>query len=182
MKKIDTSKWKRFSVADIFETKKTGKRVQVPTGASVGAKDLKKGNVPRITASHSNNGIVGYFNSCHKNYRVYENFISVSFLGAVFYQKSKASLDIKVHCLKPKDCELNTYTAIFLVSVLKNEIGKISYDNQLSSTSILNLSFMLPAIECAQFYKPDFAFMQNFMHGIEKSVNADLVNLQLALK
>ncbi|WP_267523176.1 restriction endonuclease subunit S [Campylobacter sp. MG1] len=180
--KIDTSGWKRFSIADIFETKKLGKKVQIPTGASVSEKDLKSGNIPRISASNFNNGIIGYFTSSHKNYRVYENFISVSFLGTVFYQESKASLDMKVHCLKPKDHELNTYTATFLVSVLRSEIGKILYDDQISSTSILKLSFMLPAKKYGDFYEPDYKYMQDFMQKIEKKVNDSFLNLQVEPK
>ena len=36
-------------------------------------------------------------------------FISVSFLGTVFYHPYKASLDMKVHSLKLKSKELNEY-------------------------------------------------------------------------
>lgn len=184
MMKIDTSNWKKFSVAEIFEVKKvSGKaKLQVPTGASVKQKDLISGTTPRITVSNFNNGIAGYFSSSHKDYRVYENFISVSFLGTVFYQESKASLDMKVHCLKPKDHELNTYTAMFLVSVLKREIGKTIYGNQISSTSITKLSLTLPAIKYVEKYEPDFKYMKSFMEKIEKSANSDFLNLQIKPK
>ncbi|MCR2088058.1 restriction endonuclease subunit S [Campylobacter upsaliensis] len=180
--RVDTSKWKKFDISDIFETKKMGNTFQVPTGASVNAKYLKDGNIPRITASNINNGVFGYFTSNHKNYRIYENFISISFLGTIFYQEGKASLDMKVHCLKPKYHELNTYTATFLISILKKEIGTILYNDQISSTSILNLSLTLPAIKCDdKIYKPDFKYMQNFMQEIEKSIDEDLTNLHIGL-
>ncbi|MBT0783846.1 hypothetical protein, partial [Campylobacter upsaliensis] len=77
---------------------------------------------------------------------------------------------------------LNTYTATFLISILKKEIGTILYNDQISSTSILNLSLTLPAIKCDdKTYKPDFKYMQNFMQEIEKSIDEDLTNLHIGL-
>ena len=90
MAKIDISNWGEFLISDIFQTEATGNSLQVPTGAMMARKDLYEGIVPRITVSNFNNGITGYYaESTHKNYRVYENSISVSFLGTVFYQSQK---------------------------------------------------------------------------------------------
>ena len=52
--------------------------IQVPTGAYINKEDLKKGDTPRITVSSKNNGVDGYYDSSHKNYRIHKNFISVS--------------------------------------------------------------------------------------------------------
>ena len=81
----------------------------MPTGSYIEKKKLFAGSIPRITVSGINNGIVGYYaeDIDNKDYRIYENFICVSFLGTVFYQNGKASLDMKVHCLKPKENNLN---------------------------------------------------------------------------
>ena len=113
---IDTSTWTKFRVSDIFVTEKHGSGLQVPTGAMMPKKDLEDGGIPRVTVSNFNNGITGYYaDSDDKNYRTYQNFISVSFLSTVFYQPDKVSLDMKVHCLKPLNYELNTYSAGYIV-------------------------------------------------------------------
>ena len=170
--------WKEFKIGDIFQTKTTGKNIQVPTGAMMKRQDLIEGDIPRVTVSKFNNGITGYYAfSPDKNYRVYENFISVSFLGTVFYHAGKASLDMKVHCLKPCDIELNNFIAGFLVSVIRKAIANFAYSDQLSSTVLPNIIIKLPA---APDGKPDFKFMELYMQKIFKKSKAGLENLQLA--
>lgn len=83
MGRIDVENWRNFRVGDLFETIKNGK--QVPTGASVPKVNLKEsGSIPRISVSGVNNGIIGYFDYIGQptsDYRIFSNFISVSFLG-----------------------------------------------------------------------------------------------------
>ena len=179
MTKIDTSGWKEFVVGDLFETEKTGRNVQVPTGGWIATKNLVSGFTPRITVSGVNNGIAGYYEDIDDaNYRVYENFISVSFLGTVFYQANKASLDMKVHCLKPLDIELNERIASFLITVIKISLGSILYSDQISSTVLPGLKIMVPVDVSG---KPDWAYMDSFMQNVMNESKACLGNLRLAL-
>lgn len=146
--KMDFAKWKEFKISDVFITNKIKDKLQVPTGASISRSKLTNGNIPRISVTNINNGILGCFEDLKDdNYRVYENFISVSFLGTVFYQKVKSSLDMKVHCLKLKDRDLTTNIALFLVSVIRNSIAKYAYSDQLSSTVLPHLKIFLPTCE-----------------------------------
>ena len=179
MNNISTQKWKDFLVKDIFVTEKKGKKIQVPTGAYVDKKQLKDGTTPRITVTGTSNGIFGYFdcNPKNKNYRLYENFISVSFLGTVFYQKNKVSLDMKVHCLKPQNMELNDYTGLYLVTAINKSLKNSSYADQISSTVLAELSIKLPSDEDGN---PDFSYMEEYMKNREIEVNALLTKLQLA--
>lgn len=175
MAKIDTSGWKEFPIPSLFETERKGKRVQVPTGAWVAKKDLTEGDIPRITVSGFGNGIVGRFGlSNSKDYRLYENFISVSFLGTVFYQPEAASLDMKVHCLKPLDHTLNTLTGCFLVSVIRNTIAKYVYGDQLSSEVLASLSLKLPATPSGE---PDWDYMEQYMSEVMQCSKASLESL-----
>lgn len=161
---INTSNWKPFKVSDIFITEKHGSRLQTPTGAVMSKKDLEDGNTPRVTVSNFNNGITGYYaDSDNKNYRTYENFISVSFLGTVFYQPEKVSLDMKVHCLKPLDYELNVYSAGYIVSIIRKAISNFAYSDQLSSTVLAELKFALPATPDGQ---PDWDYMESYMKDV----------------
>ena len=172
---IDTSRWKSFKVSDIFVTEKHGAALQVPTGAMMSKRDLKEGNIPRVTVSNFNNGITGYYaNSNDKNYRTFENFISVSFLGTVFYQPDKVSLDMKVHCLKPLDYDLNIYSADYIVSIIRKAISNFAYSDQLSSSVLAELEFALPATPDGQ---PDWQYMESYMRQIAEEAEESLKNL-----
>ena len=177
---INTDNWKSFKVSDIFITEKHGSKIQTPTGAMMKKKELQDGNTPRVTVSNYNNGITGYYaDSDNKNYRTYENFISVSFLGTVFYQPEKVSLDMKVHCLKPLAHELNVYTATYIVSIIRKAISNYAYSDQLSSTILAELEFKLPATKEGQ---PDWEYMEAYMKNILKESEESLNYLKKALR
>jgi len=166
MKRVDTTYWKPFPISKLFVTEKNGK--QVPTGANIPKLELKeKGRTPRITVTGINNGVFGYFDYTGGkpgNYRVYENFISVSFLGTVFYQAGESSLDMKVHCLKPLNHNLNEYTGAFLVTAIKAALKNYKYSDQLSSTVLPTLELTLPSIDGS----PDWKYMEEYMRKIEQ--------------
>lgn len=175
---IDTSNWKPFKVSDIFITEKHGLLLQTPTGAMMSKKDFEDGDIPRVTVSNYNNGISGYYaDSDNKNYRTYENFISVSFLGTVFYQPEKVSLDMKVHCLKPLDYELNVYSAGYIVSIIRKAVSNFAYSDQLSSTVLAELEFALPVIPDGQ---PDWNYMESYMKAVMEESEKSLENLKRA--
>ena len=177
MKQIDTKQWKEFMIYELCETTMVGNKLQVPTGASVPAKQLKNGDIPKISVSGVNNGIVGYYYSEDKNYRVYHNFISVSFLGTVFYQEGDAQLDMKVHCLKLKGIELNQNLALFLITVIRKSIMLYNYADQISSTVLPYLSVKLPVDETGN---PDFLYMESYMKNLESAVSSSLTDLRSA--
>lgn len=181
MGKIDTSEWKEFQIKDLFETQKKGNKLQVPTGASVPVQDLlEDGATPRITVTGSNNGIFGFYDYCGKNiadYRVFNNFVSVSFLGTVFYQEGDATLDMKVHCLKPKGITLNKYTGRFLVGAIRASLRESTYSDQISSSILPEMSIKLPATPDGA---PDWAYMESYMANLEAKVAESLTMLQAA--
>jgi len=161
MRNVSDREWKTFTIQDLFVTDITNRgEVQVPTGAYVEKKYLENGTLPRVTVTSLNNGIDGFYSSNHSNYRVFKNFISVSFLGTIFYQQGEASLDMKVHCLKLKDRELNWYLSAFLISEIRNSIADSSYGNQLSSTDLPRKKILLPVDKKGL---PDYAFMEDFI-------------------
>ena len=161
---LDVNSWGNFQIGDLFESEMRGKSRQVPTGGAIPAKALRAGGTPRVTVSGFNNGVIGSFADMeHVNYRVYENFISVSFLGTVFYQEERTSLDMKVHCLKPLGIQLNRNIGCFLVSVIRASISRFVYQDQLSSTVLPTVDIKLPVTPSGE---PDWAFMDSFMQRI----------------
>lgn len=115
---------------------------------------------PRISATNIDNGILGYYEDIDdKNYRVFENFISVSFLGAVFYHKYKASLDMKIHCLKLKNKELNKEVAFYLTSIIRQALKNTEYKDQISSTVLPDIKIKLPIDSRGT---PDWNYMERY--------------------
>lgn len=160
---LNDRKWKEFKVGEIFETKDNN-GTQVPTGAYINKSNLKIGKTPRITVTSQNNGVDNYWYTDDNNKREFENFISVNFLGNAFYQKGKATLDMKVHALKLIDRELNENLALFLITAINNNTKDSSYGNQLSSTDLPRKSILLPINEDGE---PDYKFMENYIKEIE---------------
>jgi hypothetical protein len=169
MKSINVSEWHDFKISDIFMTIED-KGIQVPTGASLKRSELEDGDIPRISVTNFDNGVAGYYAeiSNNPNYRVYENFISVSFLGTIFYQPEKASLDMKVHCLKPKNHELNTMSGLFLCSALMAMIQNISYADQISSKVLPKMIIKLPYTVSDGDIIPGWGYMESYMTEIEQ--------------
>ena len=159
---LNNIKWGEFKISDLFT---------VSTGSLISKEQLIKGTVPRITATENNNGISGFYKTINtKNYREVSNFISVSFLGSVFYHPYLASLDMKIHAIQLKDRDLNKYIAEFLILCLKQTVSIYSYGDQLSSTDLPKKIILLPLSSSGD---PDYEFMENYMRQKEqKKINA----------
>lgn len=139
---------KEFELKDIFETQPFRGGLQVPTGALMKSDELEEGSTPRITVTSDNNGIGGYYKDVdNKNYRTFENCISVSFLGTVFYHPYRASFDMKVHCLKPLNHELVETEALYIIPALRKQLAGNDYFTQTTSTDLPYMTISLPVIE-----------------------------------
>ena len=157
MKRLEDCNWKRFRISDIFN---------VNTGANVSKSEFNDGHIPRITATDINNGVDYYTAVCsNKNFRVYENVISISFLGSCFYQPYLASYDMKIHSITLKDRILNKYIALFIANQCKRTCCQVTYGNQMSSSDLKSQFVYLPI---NTYNEPDFVFMENYMREIER--------------
>lgn len=157
-KEIDLNKanWKPFFIEDEFD---------VFTGKNIDKEKLIEGKIPRITATEKNNGVALFTEHIdEEKFKVYKNFISVSFLGTVFYHPNKVSLDMKIHGLKPKNKTLNKYNALFLVTLLSDMASKYSYGYQLSMGTLKRQKIMLPVTEEGN---TDWDFMEQCMKALE---------------
>ena len=155
--KLENVSWKEFEIGKIFK---------VTTGNLISKNLLKKGQIARITATDNNNGIYDFYQKINdKNYRELSNFISVSFLGSVFYHSYSASLDMKIHAIQLPNKELNKFLAGFIVLCLKRTVSTFSYGDQLSSSDLPKKKILLPATPTGE---PDYAFMEAFMREKEQ--------------
>ena len=158
--------FREFELKDIFQTTPFRGGLQVPTGGLMSSGDLEAGDTPRISVTSMNNGIIGYYKDVDsKNYRTYENCISVSFLGTVFYHPYKASFDMKVHCLKPIDHELRRGEALYLISCIQKLVQNNTYGNQTSSTDLPYMKVYLPVNDNGEL---DWDYMQERIEELEQ--------------
>lgn len=163
--------WREFSIKDIFKTHFGTNGLQTPTGSYIKKELFSESKLPRITVRETNNGIDSFVHSSDKKFRIFENFISVSFLGGVFYHPYAASIDMKVHALIPKSIELNRYNAQFLINAIKNNLIHSSYGNQLSSTDLPRTKIMIPVDDNGS---PEWRFMEEYIKERENKQRNDL--------
>lgn len=169
---LDSVKWKIFKIKHIFETFRGTNGLQVHTGSYIKKNEFKESIIPRITVKETSNGIDSYVFSENKGFRVFENFISVSFLGGVFYHPYEASIDMKVHALIPIDVKLNKYNAQFLMNSIKNNIKYSSYGNQLSSTDLPRIQILLPIDSKGN---PNWQFMEDYIKQEMKAQSQKII-------
>ena len=180
MKKVNIDKWKNFKIYELFITETKNNKLQVPTGASIPKRNLLDGKIPRISATNINNGILGYYEDVqNKCYRVFENFISVSFLGTIFYHPYRASLDMKIHCLKLINRDLNKYIAFYFISIIKKVIEETEYNDQISSTVLPFIEIKLPVTSKGE---PDWQYMEDFIKGLESRERESTSNISMYLE
>lgn len=133
----------------------------------INSSKLVKGKIPRLSVTSRNNGIVGYFDTGNlTEARHYTNFISVNFLGNVFYHPYTASCEMKVHVLQLKGHDFTIETGLYIATALAKSIsGNFSYGEQLSSSDLRNAAIFieLPVIE------DSFAFdyIKQYVHELE---------------
>jgi hypothetical protein len=140
LEKAHSIEWQDFEIGDFFD---------IGTGSLVDIKKAKKGETPRISVQTGNNGILGYYSEPLENARYFENFISVNFFGNAYYHPYRASLEMKVHTLTPKEFKLSEPFAFFAVTSLNQKLmDRFSYGSQLSSSKLKNdnLAIQLPTV------------------------------------
>ncbi len=159
MLNISDRKWMPFLVGDIFN---------ISTGCNIPQKTFSEGNLPRISAKDTLNGITQFTSIKDTHlYRLNKNCVSVSFLGSAFYHPYLASYDMKIHSLRIKDRNMNRYIGLFIATECRRQFIKFSYGNQLSSTDLPKQRILLPVSEKGL---PDWDFMENYMKEKEQNI------------
>ena len=166
---LNSMEWKEFRIGDLFD---------IGTGSLVDIKKATAGRTPRISVQTGNNGILGYYSESLENARYFENFISVNFFGNSYYHPYRASVEMKVHTLIPKQFRLSESFAFFAVTSLNRKlVNKFSYGSQLSSSKLKNdpLTIQLPTLMKDGETCIDFDFMATFVTAMKKVVIKQVV-------
>lgn len=151
-----TDTWQAFKIEDLFE---------IEPIRPVNRNKVSDGTTPLVTSTAKNNGIIAYVD--HEPTQP-GNVITVSRNGSVgeaFYQANPfcASEDIRV--LRPK-FPLNSYTALFLTTVIRLERYRFGYGRKFGTKRMLDVSIRLPVDRDGQ---PDLDFMERYIKSLPYS-------------
>lgn len=155
-KPLNQIEWGEFEIEEIFEIK-AGKRL---TKA-----DMKKGSLPFIGASDSNNGITNFVSN--SNFSLDSNVLGVNYNGSVvenFYHPYKAIFSDDVKRLSIKEVEGNEFLYLFVKTAILKQKSKFQYAYKFNETRMLRQKILLPTDKNGQ---PDYDYMENYIKKIE---------------
>lgn len=153
---VDTSKWKEFTIGNIFEKPNVIKYSSIPEN---------EGQIPFISSTSDNNGIAKYIDD--ESNCVNGNCITVSTNGDcfdVFYQPKKFVVSTDVDVLINN--KLNKYNAMFICSVLRLEKPKWSYGRKPKNNKVYQTIIKLPAKKIKGKYEPDWKSMEKYIKSL----------------
>ena len=154
MTQIDTSKWKKFKVGELFDCE--------TTKGIASKNDLVEGNIPYVTRSAENNGKSGY---CGNADRIVKgNCITIGAEGfTAFYQENDFVAGNKVYALRHRN--LNNVNALYICTVLNKLSCLYSFNNARILDKIKQEVISLPIDNNGE---PDWQFMEDYMKEITK--------------
>ena len=169
-KKVEDLKdkeWGEFFISDIFNIK-AGKRLT--------KSEMKKGLIPFIGASDSNNGITNFVNN--SNSSIDSNVLGVNYNGSVvenFYHPYKAIFSDDVKRLSLNKIKGNEFLYLFIKVVILNQKSKYQYAYKFNETRIKRQKIMLPINSKNE---PDYDYMENYIKAIEYKKLTKYLNIK----
>lgn len=166
--KIDTVNWKSFDISELFTAKNTGNILK---------RDIEdgSGNIPFVTASAFNNGVVAYIDK--GDYELIKGhciLVGGKTFTMTYQENDFLSNDSHNFELRLKDTSLSRYVYLFLIAAIKKSTH-YSWDDAVTKDKLLAEKIMLPSIK----NKPDWLFMENYMKNLEEKT--DVVISQLLI-
>ncbi len=129
---INCSEWKEFRLLKYFN---------MEAGQYYQADSFDHGNIPLISASDMNNGVM---KNTNLKYEFLENALTIGKVGVtVFYQNNKFVASPDVTVLIPK-FRFNKYIGLFLKTIIEKEKNKWCYGRQIRLGDCKSLIIKLP--------------------------------------
>lgn len=168
---IDFNNWEYFKISKLFI---------IERGTITSLNEVEPGLVPIVSATDKNQGIAYYGNVPTK----YINCLTASFNGVgtgyISYHDYPFNANTDCGILIPKFKEFNTYTAIFITTVMNKFKYKYSYGRKLSQERLAEEYIKLPilfdsvgkpVIDKDKFlsdsgYVPDWQYMESFIQDL----------------
>lgn len=158
---LNVKSWKNFKITELFEIKKGERLIK---------EERINGNVPLITATSENNGVVDYisYDEFKDSKKIFQNKLTVDMFFNVFYHNYEYFSDDNVHTLIPKNASLNKYVCLFLATTLKKLQYKYDFGRQVR---LQRLDFDGIKLPVDKNKNPDWQFMENYIKSLPYSSN-----------
>ena len=166
---IDTSTWKEFRVGDLFDMSLSKDDIQ--------PKSIVEGNIPLISSSKTNNGIVAYIQD-EKATLQKAGTITVDMFGKAFYQSNHyyCVSHGRVNILTPK-FDINEYIGLFIASAIERVSDeKYEFNSMCTGTKLAEDIIYLPTTSTGE---PDWQYMEDYMRNIMNKSEQIISNLQI---
>lgn len=173
MEKIDTSGWKEFRLSALFS-------FMLPQG-DLQVKQVEDGDVPLITPSAFNNGLLQRVSSMSKSTLFMANSMTVDMFGNAYYQEEDFFVTAHGHVnvLIPK-VPLNKYSGMFIATAIRAMfLEKYGFSEMCTQKVLKKEKVELPVTEEG---RPDFDYMNLFMQNIMEEAERNLHNLKQIMK
>lgn len=174
--KLNIDDWQDFIISKLFVIESPGRR---------SIKTYNVGDIPYVSSSSVNNGIVSYLEPKEDEELEKGNCITVSPLdGSSFYQEDdflgRGGAGSAVSMLYNEN--LSKYNALFICTIIKISASKFDYSDALTSDNLDNLIIRLPILHnddnsiyideekkySDNGYMPDWKYMSSYMEMIEE--------------
>ena len=166
-KELCLNEWKYFKLSDYF-------LIDICRSININKTKScdKSKSIALIGRSDFNNGVKAFIEIPSKNHVHSGKALSIPMVGSVFdatFQDTQfcATQNIATLRMKPAiGLEINSYLAMFLITVIKLEKYKYSYGRTLSLGHLNKMSVKLPVDENGQ---PNWDFMENYIKSLRYS-------------
>ena len=177
MPHIDTIKWEKFIIKNLFDVNLSKGDIKID--------DVATGTVPLVSSGETNNGIVAYID-CGGDGKaeIFDgNMLTVDMFCNAFYQREEfyAVSHGRINVLVPK-FDMDQYIGLFISAIINKEKYKYSYGRAVYSNVIANMEIKLPIQksgnqpiinEVCDFsdkgYVPDWEWMRNYIKSLPYS-------------
>lgn len=161
-KKLNGVKWGEYKLGDLFDVLSYKKRFDANKVTLV-----EKGGFPYIVRQSYNNGQKGCINEDVKYLNVGNTISFGQDTATMFYQKVPYFTGDKIKILYPRDSRFSKDNSQFFLACMRQSFKNFSWGSQSFSINVIgNQSIYLPQTSTGEI---DFAFMENFVHGLEES-------------
>ena len=149
---LNVSEWKEFRVCDILDCDSTTLSIK---------DDLPEGSTPFVSRTAENNGIDGYVD-IESDKLTAGNCLTIGAEGVyAFYQPESFATGNKVYQIRNRN--LNSYTGLFITTILNLEDYRYSYGRARIMSKLKNEVIKLPVD--ANGY-PDWKFMEGYIKSL----------------
>lgn len=167
---IDVSGWGEFDITELFD-------MSLPKG-DLQVKKVDDGNIPLITPSNFNNGMIQRISEHSKSTLYGKGSLTVDMFGNAYYQEEDFFVTAHGHVnvLIPK-MTLNVYTGTFLASTIRTMFfDKYGFNEMCTQKVLKEESIKLPITSTGE---PDWQYMEDYMRIIMDKSEQIISDLQI---